>query len=300
MTPMRALVLSLTLGLIMAAPAQAQPDRRRPPARETGVRGDMTPDELREFIRQRSAMLERQQKMLDESMRMLDEGKPVDDVRAQLREAFAEDLGRRRGAFRDERRERMDGDADPEGRDGSRGERPERRQPTPDEVMSVLRDLNPRLYERLERVRVEDEREFHDMLRGAGERVRRFIDEKREHPDRFETRVQTMRLDRQANEQARAVAAASGADRGALEAELRGTVSRLFDLRATMQADDIGRLGARLDAARQRFERMAANRDDFVERHTADLIERAEGRGDGEGDETMDDRPPPPPGPPER
>lgn len=297
MTPMRALILALTLALMLAPGALAQPERRRPPAREGAPPESATADELRRFIRQRNATLERQQQILAESARMLDEGKSPDEVRAHMREAFAEDFEGRRDAFRDHLRDRFDRDRPPreEGPEDDGAPRADRPEPTPEEVLAVIKELNPRLHERLERVRAADEQAFRDMLRGAGERVRRFIDERRDHPDRFETRVQSMRLEREAREQARRVAGASPADRAAAEATLRATVSRLFDLRAKIQADDIERLGARLDGARRRFEAMVTNRDRLIEQHAADMVQRAESRPGRPEDDDLGDRPPPPP-----
>jgi len=298
--PMRALILALALACIVCPAASAQPERRRPAAREGAPPEAATPDELRRFIRQRNATLERQQQILKESATMLDEGKSADEVRQFMREAFAEDFGARRDDLRDHLRDRLDrpgprdgprdgaGPRGPDDMDGpggppdgpDRARRADRPAPTNDEVLAVIKELNPRLYERLDRVRVADEAAFDQMVQRAGDRVRNFIDEKRDHPDRFERRVQTMRLEHEVAEQARRAVDASPADRAAAETELRATVSRLFDLRAESQAEDIGRLNARLDGARKRFESMIANRDRFIEQHTADLMQRAESHDD--------------------
>ncbi|HBS27854.1 MAG TPA: hypothetical protein DEB06_00030, partial [Phycisphaerales bacterium] len=149
------------------------------------------------------------------------------------------------------------------------------RAPSAEEVLGVIKELNPRLFERLERVRAADEEAFNGMLREASERVHQFVRERRENPDLFQSRVQAMRLERQAGEQARRAHAAAESDRPGAEAELRATVSRLFDQRAKVQASEIERLGTRLDDARKRFEVMVGNRERFIEQHTKELMDRA-------------------------
>lgn len=161
----------------------------------------------------------------------------------------------------------------------------------PERAMEVLRQANPPLFERLDRLRESEPEQFRALIERFAPRLAEFDRERAERPEQWRVRSEMFRLDREAARLARRATSVPEEERGAAALALRDAVARQFDLRLRLREQEVGRLNERVDEIRRQIGEAARHRDAEVARRVRQLMRDAR-----EGRDTPDA--PPPPAPP--
>ena len=267
-------LLSVGVGLLMAAapiqPAGAQPDDRpRDAAPQPEDR-----DALRERIQHQLDALREREGRLEQALDLLDDGAPADEVRRAAMPDRAEEFMDRRGRRDDRRRGGFDGPpgAHAGSADGADRDAP----PSPAQIdREFLQSHNPEIAADLETLRERDPEAFQEKLASIAPRVERVMGEAEERPERFRLMMQFRRLERRAHDLARRLVENDNPDNENLTLELREAVAEGFDLRQRLHATEIERTRERLDELESRAEEWSTNREQMIDRHVAELIDRA-------------------------
>lgn len=283
--------------LTWAQPADA------PAPRAVGPGEAPSPESMRELLTRRAERANRERAALREALDMLNQGRPTVEVREFLRDKIGDEMRERAEQWRDRRDRPGEGrrPAEPRGRggegpdgdpmfapgpgDGPRAPRGEERPPAdapplhPDRTLELLRDVNPPMFERLRRLRERNPEEFREAVRRVGPRLAEFDRESRAHPDMWRLRVQMFRLERDARDLARQVAAGGVEPDEDATARLRRMVGEQFDLRLRMRDQEIQDLTDRVARIRTQMETARVDREELVATRTRELVQQAR-RGD--------------------
>lgn len=241
------------------APGSAEAQHRRNPQGDAAGQSrpdalDPTPEQMRVFLDRQIERTQSQARVLSEAKDMLASGESPQEVRRFLRERH------------------------PESREF-------RRQPVSDEeIMAVLREINPRMHGRLSRLAERSPERFQGQLNRLRGRVVQMAEVRRSDPDRWEIRVRLFQSEQQSRRFARQVAdAVDDAGRAVPLVRLRESVSTTATLRQRMHALEIERAEARIDEQRRQLEGRAENQDQWIHSEMERLVKRAaeeELRGD--------------------
>lgn len=154
------------------------------------------------------------------------------------------------------------------------GQGGEGRPPLPRErLMDFLRENNPRMHQRLERLRQHNPEAADQALHDRQERFRELMQERAEHPEAFAVRQEAFAARERVHAAARALVM-NPEDRAAM-AEVRDAVEQAFDVQLKVHEMTLSRLSAELEAARERLEEQQANREQAIDSRVEEVIERA-------------------------
>lgn len=296
-------VVLAVAGLSQVAGAQPKDPPAPPPPGEDRA---ATSEGMGAMLERRIDRIEREETALREAKAMLDRGEPVEKVREYLRETVGEDVRDRmqqwrdrRGAPPDERRPGQPGPRGGEGRGSDDMPTPRRGGPEgphagpdpasdgpplpPNRALELLRDVNPPMFERLNRMRERNPEQFRDAMRRVSPRLTEFDRESRAHPGMWRLRVQMFRLEREARDLARTAAGEPAAERAEAVAKLNSVIGEQFDLRLRMREQEVSDLTERVSDIRSQIDAASKDREALVAARARDMIEEAR----------MDDRPPP-------
>lgn len=301
---MRYLIALPLMSLLVSSACLAQPET--PPAgREAGSRsGARMREMLERSIERHAAELEQ----MKEAVARLEKGESPAEVRESLKGIVLENLQQRAEQWRDLRRMRREGGpgdgAPPEGdgldeefggaafparRPGIAG--PGAGRPV-ERIMGVLKETNPRMFERLSRMREDDPAEFRRVLDEFAPRLMRLAEERERFPERWPERLRLMSLQHSAQMAAREATIGPEGERAAAKDRLRSILNEQFDIRMRFAEEDIAREEKRLAERRAHVQSMSEDRAGSIERHMTEMLERRPPNGPPPIEEPGDPAPP--------
>ncbi|MFG0257126.1 MAG: hypothetical protein ACF8GE_04410 [Phycisphaerales bacterium JB043] len=276
----RTLTLALaSLAISFAAlPIGAQPEQDR----------QNTP-RLRQALQQRLDRLRQQEARLEDAITQLDNGADPEGIRQLLAperqgETRAFDRGGRDGRQRPDAPGRIDDQSRP--------------RPTQDEIIDVLRDLDPDVAQRLDGALENNPRRAEERLRRMEPRLAELAHLKKNNPDAYDARITMHKANRAVMHASRQLLHAQQQDAPEERVEqLRGAlldaISRRVDAEISEREQMLVSVSSRLDSMRQRVDTMRANRNQLVVEHMDKALERiAQGHLPRDASRP-DDRPPP-------
>lgn len=302
------------IGPLLAQPESPPPPRERGDNRLPDDERRMNAPRIRRLINMRMERLQREQSIMREAIEMLDRGEPPERVRAHLR-GVTGDGPENIGEFPDEpdmhgppprpRRPRGDdplgddpfsddpqrqaappppgaagkhGAPGPSGIPGPPGGAPMGGPPPVERLMDVLSETNPRMYERLSRLRRDQPREFQRLLEEYAPRLARLAEERERFPERWPDHVRMIKLQPRIIEAARSIASLPEDQQAEAMDRLRGLLNEQFDLRLKFAKDDLERNERQRERIQREIEQSTRDRDQMIDRRMRELIDRERDR----------------------
>lgn len=234
----------LLIALLLTAPATAaSPPRDRGSALAPSAASDR--DIARDRIRTRLHFARLRVEQHERALEMLEEGAGLDEVRAIL-------------------------EASPD-RDAA--------DPSPEQIMAVLADVNPPIHGWLERKRTEGREEFHRAIERAASHVAPLVQLRETDPEEYQRRAARLRNHREIRAVAFRIAAAE--KRGDVEAvsqrieRLRALITRQFDHALEEKRRQVKAVEVRLSEARGEIQSLAERREEVIADRVEDVLRRA-------------------------
>ncbi|MCA9292733.1 MAG: hypothetical protein KDA20_02845 [Phycisphaerales bacterium] len=160
------------------------------------------------------------------------------------------------------------------------------RPPLPRErAMDFLRENNPRLHQRLERLREHNPEAVDQAIQERQGRFRELMQERSEHPEAFAARQEAFEAREAVHAAARALV--TRPDDPAAMNEVRQAVEHAFDLQLKLREMTLGRLSDELEDARAQLAEQRSHRAEAIDARVQDVIRGAAGQ-------PLDEPPPPP------
>jgi hypothetical protein len=244
--PILAITAALLLG-IPANPALAQDQSDQPNA-----------PRLREALQQRLDRIRTQESRLEEAITKLDAGA---DPR-QLREQFAPEP-----------------DARNPRRDQSLQQDPPSR-PTREELLAVLRDLDPDMANRIEAALDRNPQRAREQFRRMQKRLRDLAVLRKKDPAAYAVRISMQRAEREVLQAARRLHRAMVDDDTpdeALEqhkAALRDAISKRLDAEISLREHNLENFATRLESMRTQLDTLRQNKEQNITKHMEKVLDR--------------------------
>lgn len=269
---------------------------------------EASPERMKEVLERQVERNIRERKALDEAIEMLGRGEPVEKVREHMRGVMRDGLRDRAQQFRDGRRPRQPGPGGPGGPDGP-GERrrPPGDPPPPQEMerggppphppggpggpggppppgggprpmerlLGVLRETNPRMADRLERLRREDPEQFQKLFDDFAPKLARLAEERERLPDRWPDRVKQLLLQQRAGGLAREIAAMPADQQKDAMEKLRANLGEQFDIRLKFAREDLERNKEQAQRLQREISEKSGDKDAAIERQMQEMLDRA-------------------------
>lgn len=284
-----------------APPAVPSDQHPRGDAEPGEVVGDIPAARMQEMLKKRLETLGREEGALREAIQMLEKGEPAAKVRQFVGSMMRDEIRQRGQNWRDGLRRPGGDDAGgppPEGMGEGFGEGrpPMAGGPRPMEaLLGVLRETDPRMFDRMARLRRENPAEFQRLLDEFAPRLGNLARERERFPERWPDRLRLLRLQRETMPALRRVIEASEEQRGEAMNRLRALLGEQFDLRIKLRKEDFAEHGRQGERMAREIEEYDHDREGAIERRMMEMIERAKHGpppmpGDGP---PRGDRPPP-------
>ncbi len=269
-----------------SALAQAQPGASDPAADPTGrLRTGGVPaeqsesseaerrDDVRHFLERQLERVRREEAALQEALMNLEHGEPLAAVRRRAAAAMGERAEERAAGnqiFLFRRRPGEGPDAGPAPR-GDRRDTP----PDPDSLLAFGRELNPGMFERIDRLRRESPEEFEQAFSRLAPRLMRMLEEKRRNPESWERRLRMWNLEREAWATARRARELPAEAQEPARARLIELGEEMFDLRLRSMLQHVDDLSNRLSRLRDEIAHSTSRRDELVRERVDEFMARA-------------------------
>ena len=256
-------IILSALALVCAAPiALAQPDRA-PAPRERGEDRVLSDDQRQEiaqrFIQRRLDQLEAERAKLLEAQQRLEAGDSIEDIRAEL---GLPDPPRRdaRPARRGER--------------GPRGPFADAPPPDHDELLAIVRDIDPRGARRLEGLRERSPERFKRALEDRREDLMQMREDRAEHPELFALKQSKVRAEREMFQTVREHIRSGGSADAQLRDKLRPLVQTQVRADIAIKAYQLTRMEQKLEEARAKVAEHEANPDAAIDERLDEVLRR--------------------------
>jgi hypothetical protein len=285
------------LALAGSAFGQERAPLEQPPAEDRaadGSRGpevgpDALPARMQEMLRRRLESVSREEQAIREALAMLDRGEPASTVKQFLSTAIREEIRQRGPAWREGFRPEGVGPPPDDGAGGPIDGRPgEPRMPPPapgglgdagprplERLMGVLRETDPRMFERLSRLRRENPAEFQRLLDEFAPRLGNLARERERSPERWPDRLRLMRLQREMGPAVRRTLEAPPEDHEEALGRLRALLGEQFDLRMKLRKMDLEDRREQDERAHREIEEFERDREGEIERRMMEMLEHA-------------------------
>lgn len=251
---------------------------------------EVSPERMKENLKRQLDRNARERAMLEEGLAMLERGESPLKVREHLRETVRDGLRDRFQQMRDgrprpgERRDPPMFDrpgGPPEGGPPPHepGGPPPRGGPRPlDRLFGVLRETNPGMAERLERLRREDPEQFQKLFDEYAPRLARLAEERERLPDRWPDRVKQLLLQQRAGALAREISGMPADKQAEATVRLRANLGEQFDIRLKFAREDLERNKQHAQRLEQEIAENTSDREAAIEKQLNDMLRQARER----------------------
>lgn len=254
-----AMIVAGVLAALTSAPVSAQTE---PPAEAREAPSQDERAVMLERLERRLAEVREQEETLLGAIERLERGEDVDAVRDDLSERVRDRFDEFR-ARRDEWRER-------------RHERGPHREEGFGDVVEFLRDQDPRMFERLRRLRERSPERFERFLEQRAPRLREMMREREENPEVFAMRKAVFAKEREIFAHVRTLVAEGRADEVKKDEVLRDLVRERVRLQGALKRLEVQRLRERVEELEAEADAQAAAPAGLVDEQVARIAERVE------------------------
>lgn len=145
-----------------------------------------------------------------------------------------------------------------------------------DRVMKFFQDTQPDVYDQALTLRSTDQKQFENLIQGAGGTVRRLEDLKKRSPQLFDLTMEDLKLNYKSLRMARELHKPdlAPADKDRLVHDLQKLVSDQFDIRQKIRQFEIDEQAARLKNLDQQLKDRASKKDELIKKRVDDLNAR--------------------------
>ncbi len=287
------IVLALLSTLCVAPPTTAQPANDTPNASSQRTR---EPDQREQFVRRMIQRrldelkdLETERAQLEEVLARLDADESIEDIRANTDLSMLRPRDRNSDRARPEPNNERPGQADRQ-RGAPARQRDLSDEIAHDEMLSMLRDIDPRGARELEGMRERRPERFHAAM---DQRRRQFAElraDREENPELFALKTTLMKSEREMLRTAREHIDSGAALDDALRTKLRPIIEQQLRAQAAIKSFQIGRMQNKLEDARAEIQAASKNPDAEIDARLDEVMQRIQNHHERRGQRSGEHR----------